>query len=66
MVIPARPADNETITSAQADYDTLQHVATELPCPYLPGVDARNEAYLADKLDGAAQRGGQDYHRCVR
>ena len=52
--MPARPADNETISSAQADYDTLQYVSAELPCPYKPGVDSRNEVYLADELDGAA------------
>ena len=40
------------ITSPQADHDALRHVSEESPCPYLPGRQSRNEAYLIDTLDG--------------
>lgn len=34
------------------DYDTLRFVGSEHPCPYLPNRMSRNEAYLAERLDG--------------
>ncbi len=46
-----RPASNEPISSAQADYDSMRYVSGEVPCPYLPGVASRSEAYAVDGLD---------------
>ncbi len=43
---------DETITSAQSDYDALRYVSAESPCPYLAGMQARSEAYLVEHLDG--------------
>ncbi len=48
-----RHPTTEPITSPQTEYDTLQHVSREIPCPYLTGHASRNEAYLVDLLDGA-------------
>lgn len=45
-------AGDETITSNQDEYDALRYVSGETPCPYLPGLRSRNEAYNADALDG--------------
>lgn len=42
----------ETISSPQGDYDTLRYVSAESPCPYLPGLRARSEAYFVDQLSG--------------
>jgi len=44
---------NSLISSAQADYDSLRFVSQERPCPYLPGKQARSEAYWVDQLDGS-------------
>ena len=48
------PADQEPISSPQAEYDLLQNVSPETPCPYLPGMPSRSEAYRAEEIDGAA------------
>ena len=45
-------AGSETISSPQGDYDALRHVSAETPCPYLPGLMSRSEAYLVEQLDG--------------
>jgi len=45
--------DSERVSSPQADYDQLSNVSVEVPCPYLPGLKFRSEAYQADGLDGA-------------
>lgn len=42
----------ETISSPQGDYDALRYVSAESPCPYLPGLRARSEAYFVDQLSG--------------
>lgn len=46
-------SNDERITSHQCDYDTLRYVSEETPCPYLPGLKSRCEAYAVDTLDGA-------------
>lgn len=51
MVDP--PEQNEPISSPQTDYEALRFVGPEQPCPYLPDRQARHEAYLAERLDGA-------------
>lgn len=43
---------DELISSPQGDYDALRYVASETPCPYLPGLMTRNEAYFVEQLDG--------------
>lgn len=43
-----------TISSAQAEYDTLRFVSDESACPYLAGREARHEAYLVEGLEPAA------------
>lgn len=43
---------NEVISSPQADYDTFRYVSEESPCPYLPDLQSRSEAYFLDRLDG--------------
>ena len=48
------PSRNEPISSPQAEYDFLSDVSPEVPCPYLPGLLSRSEAYYADQLDGAS------------
>ncbi len=55
------PADNETISSAQADYDALRNVSPEQPCPYLEGRLARSEAYAVQELDGVAHERLMDF-----
>ena len=47
------PTSNEPISSPQAEYDLLSDVSPEAPCPYLPDLKSRSEAYLAEGLDGA-------------
>lgn len=47
------PVSDEPISSAQAEYDLLANISPEVPCPYLPGVRSRSEAYYAETLDGA-------------
>ncbi len=44
---------NEPVSSPQAESEELRYVGAEQPCPYLPDRQARNEAYLADGIDGA-------------
>lgn len=39
------------ISSPQEDFDTLRNVSEETPCPYLPGMASRNEAYFVERLD---------------
>lgn len=46
-------ASDERVISAQERYDALRNVTPEQPCPYLPGMLARSEAYLADGLDAS-------------
>jgi arginine-tRNA-protein transferase len=41
------------ISSPQAEYDTLRFVSEEYPCPYIPGLLSRSEAYYLDHLDGS-------------
>lgn len=43
---------DETISSAQGDYDALRYVSAESPCPYLSGLNTRSEAYFVERLDG--------------
>ena len=52
--MPARLDNDTTITSAQAEYDTLRFVSGETACPYLPGLSLRTEAYQAAGLDPAS------------
>ena len=49
-----RPPINRTVSSPQDVYDALRFVGPESPCPYLPGLASRQEAYDASALDGAA------------
>ena len=48
------PASNDPISSPQAEYDALTDVSPEVPCPYLPDLKSRSEAYYAEDLDGAS------------
>lgn len=43
---------DEPISSPQTDYEASRFVGPEQPCPYLPNRQSRNEAYLAEQLDG--------------
>ena len=63
-----RPAINETISSLQADYDSLRYVSSETVCPYLPGLQARSETYFVDRLDGATYERllSRGFRRCGR
>lgn len=45
-------ASDEVISSPQGDYDAMRYVSAEAPCPYLPGRQARSEAYSVEQLDG--------------
>ena len=45
---------SDTICSVQDRYDALRNVSPEGPCPYLPGLMARHEAYHLDTLSGTA------------
>lgn len=47
-------AASEVISSPQAEYDSLRNVSEESPCPYLPGMQSRCEAYTVDDIDGDA------------
>jgi len=49
-----RRLGSEPVSSAQADYDSLRFVSEEGPCPYLPRLLARHEAYQVDHLDAGA------------
>jgi arginine-tRNA-protein transferase len=54
---PAQPR----ISSAVAEYDGLHHVGPESPCPYLPDLLWRNEAYLVEALDEPTYERLMDY-----
>jgi arginine-tRNA-protein transferase len=45
-------AGDEVISSPQGDYDAMCYVSSEAPCPYLPGIQARSEAYAVEQLNG--------------
>jgi len=59
---------NEVISSPQADYDALRFVSDEFPCPYLPALLSRTEAYYLEHLDGPAYERllGRGFRRCGR
>lgn len=42
----------ETVSSPQGEYDALRYVSSETPCPYLPGLQSRSEAYFVEELGG--------------
>jgi len=44
---------DEPISSPQASYEAFRFVGPEQPCPYLPDRQSRNEAYIAEHMDGA-------------
>lgn len=51
-IMSDRPTPYETIPSSQEKLTALNSLSAESPCPYLPGVPSRFEAYRVDGLDG--------------
>ncbi len=46
------PGPSNEFASSQEESEPLRAVSPESPCPYLPGLQSRSEAYLADGLTG--------------
>ena len=52
--MPKKEPNQIVVSSPQAQYEALQYVSAEAPCPYLVGRLSRSEAYYVDTLSPQA------------